>query len=253
MLNKSTDFVTSLAKGLQVIEAFGTDSPRLSITDVANHTGFDRATARRCLLTLHTLGYADYDGKYFSLAIRSLRLGLAGLACMPLTHVVQPWLDKLSDRVGQSCSVSILDGNEIVYVARAAQQRIMSIGLMPGSRLPAHCTSMGHVLLAALPREEARRIIESGDLAPRTPLSMTDADQIMDELERVREQGYALIDQEVEMGLRSIAVALVGHNGQVRAALNVAVAAVQPEAADLIDLYLSELRSVQSGLARVLP
>nr|WP_321459796.1 IclR family transcriptional regulator C-terminal domain-containing protein [uncultured Cohaesibacter sp.] len=253
MSNKSTDFVNSLAKGLQVIEAFDADSPRLSITDVANRTGLDRATARRCLLTLHALGYADYDGKYFTLAIRSLRLGLAGLACLPLTHIVQPWLDKLSQRTGQSCSVSILDGKEIVYVARAAQQRIMSIGLMPGSRLPAHCTSMGRMLLASLPREEARKVVESSDLSPRTPNSLTDTDQIMAEIERVAEQGYALVDQEVEMGLRSLAVALLGHNGQVRAALNVAVAAVQPQAADLIDIYLAELRSIQSGLARTLP
>ncbi|WP_316860584.1 IclR family transcriptional regulator C-terminal domain-containing protein [uncultured Cohaesibacter sp.] len=253
MTNKPTDFVTSLAKGLQVIEAFSADSPRLSITDVAQRTGLDRATARRCLLTLSNLGYADYDGKYFTLAVRSLRLGLAGLASMPLPHIVQPWLDKLSERIGQSCSVSILDGNEIVYVARAAQTRIMSIGLMPGSRLPVHCTSMGRVLLSSLPEEEARSLIESCDLAPRTPYSLTDTDQILEEVALIREQGYALLDQEVEIGLRSIAIGLVGHSGKMCAALNVAVAAVQPQAADLIDAYLPDLRRVQSGLARALP
>ncbi|PLW76582.1 IclR family transcriptional regulator domain-containing protein [Cohaesibacter celericrescens] len=253
MANKPTDFVTSLAKGLQVIEAFGADSPRLCITEVAHRTGLDRATVRRCLLTLHTLGYTDYDGKYFTLALRSLRLGLAGLASMPLPNIVQPWLDKLSDRIGQSCSVSILDGHDIVYVARAAQRRIMSIGLMPGSHLPAHCTSMGRVLLAALPEAEARTIIEESDLVPHTPFSLTDPDLIMDEVARVREQGYAVVDQETELGLRSIGVALIGHRGQVQAALNVAVAAVQPQASDLVEIYLDELHRVQSGLARVLP
>ena len=253
MVNKNPDFVTSLAKGLQVIEAFSADCPRLSITDVARQTGLDRATARRCLLTLHTLGYADYDGKYFTLAVRSLRLGLAGLSSMPLPHIVQPWLDKLSERIGQSCSVSILDGNEIVYIARAAQRRIMSIGLMPGSRLPVHCTSMGRVLLSSLPEEKARSLIESCELVPRTPFSLTDTELILEELARVREQGYALLDQEVEIGLRAIAIGLVGQRGKVCAALNVAVAAVQPDAADLIDIYLPEMRRVQSGLARVLP
>ena len=252
MTNKQTDFVGSFAKGLQVIEAFGVDSPRLSITEVANKTGLDRATARRCLLTLNTLGYADYDGKYFTLALRSLRLGLAGLASMPLPHVVQPWLDKLSDRIGQSCSVSILDGAEIVYVARAAQRRIMSIGLMPGSRLPAHSTSMGRVILASLPEDEARALVESCDLSPKTPFSMTDAELIMKELRAVRDQGYALIDQEVELGLRSIAVPIFNHRNVVQAALNVAVAAVQPQASDLIETYLPDLLRVQSGLARVL-
>ena len=169
---------------------------------------------RRCLLTLSTLGYADYDGKYFTLAVRSLRLGLAGLSSMPLPHIVQPWLDKLSERIGQSCSVSILDGNEIVYVARAAQTRIMSIGLMPGSRLPVHCTSMGRVLVIILPEEEARSLIESCDLAPRTPFSLTDTEQILEEVALIRDSGYSLLDQEVEIGLRSIAIGLTGHRAQ---------------------------------------
>ena len=168
MVNK-TDFIASLAKGLRVIEAFRAESPRLSIAEVAEATGLDRATARRCLLTLHELGYADYDGKFFALTPRILRLGMGALAAMPLAQLVQPWLDQLSERIGQSTSVSILDGTEIVYLARAAQRRVMSIGLMPGSRLPAHCTSMGRVLLAALPEAQARAIVERSDLTPAPP------------------------------------------------------------------------------------
>lgn len=142
MVNK-TDFIASLAKGLKVIEAFRAEQPRLSITEVAEATGLDRATARRCLLTLHELGYADYDGKFFTLTPRVLRLGMGAMAAIPLAQLVQPWLDQLSEQIGQSTSVSILDDTEIVYLARAAQRRVMSIGLMPGSRLPAHCTPNG--------------------------------------------------------------------------------------------------------------
>lgn len=251
MANK-TDIIGSLGKGLQVIEAFGADQPRLSISDVAAATGLDRATARRCLLTLHDLGYADYDGKFFTLTARVLRLGMGALAAMPLAQLVQPWLDQLSDRIGQSTSVSILDGAQIVYLARAAQRRVMSIGLMPGSRLPVHCTSMGRVLLAALPRDQARAIIEACDLTPRTPHSLTDPAEIMARIDATRDQGYAVIDQEVEPGLRSIAVPLYSVHGRVIAALNTGVAAVQSGAGDLTGLYLEPLLKVQEGLRRIL-
>ena len=252
MLNKSTDFIASLAKGLQVLEAFGADQPRLSITDVARETGLDRAATRRCLLTLQELGYANSDGKYFSLTPRVLRLGTGALAAMPLPQIVQPWLDQLSETVGQSASVSILDETEIVYVARAAQKRVMSIGLMPGSRLPAHCTSMGRVLLAALPPAERQKRIDASDLAPRTRFSRTDPEKILAELAAVASQGYALIDQEVELGVRSIAVPLRSMTGQVVAALNIGLGTIHGAAEALVADYLPELLRVQKGLSRVL-
>ncbi|RBP88615.1 IclR family transcriptional regulator [Rhodobacter sp. 140A] len=248
-----TDIIGSLAKGLRVLEAFGAEHPRLSIAETAERTGLDRATARRCLLTLHAEGYADYDGKFFTLTPRVLRLGMGALAALPLAQLVQPWLDQLSERIGQSTSVSILDETEIVYLARAAQRRVMSIGLLPGSRLPAHCTSMGRVLLAALPEPEARAVIDASDLSPRTPFSRTDPEEIIAEIGRVRTQGYALIDQEVELGLRSLAVPLISARGRVVAALNTGVAAVQAEPDALAALYLPALLKVQDGLRRILP
>ena len=130
------DIMGGLAKGLAVIDTFAADRPRQSISDVAAASGLDRATARRCLLTLAHQGYAEWDGKFFTLTPRVLRLGTACLASMPMPAIVQPALDALSDRIGESTSVSILDGAEIVYVARAAQRKVMSIALMPGSRLP---------------------------------------------------------------------------------------------------------------------
>lgn len=252
MLNR-TDFVGSLAKGLRILECFGADRPRLAITEAARATGLDRATARRCLLTLHELGYADYDGKYFTLTPRVLRLGMGALAALPLPQMVQPWLDQLSDRIGHSCSVSILDQTEIVYVARAAQRRVMSVGLMPGSRLPAHCTSMGRVLLAALPEDEARAIIEASDLTPRTPRARTAPDEIMAEIAHVRRQGYALIDQEVELGLRALAVPLENGQHRTMAALNIGLPAIQETADEIVRDYLPMLRKVQEGLRRIIP
>lgn len=252
MVNKPTDIIASLAKGLRVIGCFGAETPRLSIADVAGVTGFDRATARRCLLTLHAEGYADYDGKHFTLTPRILRLGMSALASLPLPQIVQPWLDQLAERIGQSCSVSILDGTEIVYLARAAQKRVMSIGLMPGSRLPAFCTSMGRVLLAALPFEDACAAIDASDLTPRTAMSLTDPDEIMARIAHARAEGYAIIDQEIEDGLRSIAVPVYDSSGEIVAALNSGMAATQADPADLARDYLPALLKVQAGLRRVL-
>mgnify|MGYP003139829818 FL=1 len=251
MANK-TDIIGSLTKGLQVLECFGSDRPRLSIAEVAALTGQDRASARRCLLTLHHIGYATYDGKYFSLTPRVLRLGMGALAALPLPQIVQPWLDQLSDQIGQSCSVSMLDDTEIVYLARAAQRRVMSIGLMPGSRLPAHCTSMGRVLLAALPEQQARAVIDASDLTPRTVHSLHNPAEIMAEIAHVRAQGFAVIDQEVELGLRSLAVPIIDAKGRVVAALNIGMASLHATPTELQDSYLPALLKVQEGLQRVL-
>lgn len=251
-MTNTTDIIGSFAKGLRVLECFGADQPRLAITDVANATGFDRATARRCLLTLHHEGYAAYDGKYFTLTPRVLRLGMGALAALPLPQIVQPWLDQLSEQIGQSCSVSILDETEIVYLARAAQRRVMSIGLMPGSRLPAYCTSMGRVLLAALPEDQARTLIERSDLTPRTVHSLYNPIEIMEEIARVRMQGFAVIDQEIELGLKSLAVPILDGHGRTVAALNTGMAALHASQEAIETTYLPALHKVQDGLRRVL-
>lgn len=246
------DIMGGLAKGLLAIETFTAERPRQTISEVAAASGLDRATARRCLLTLAHHGYADYDGKFFTLTPRVLRLGTACLASMPLPHLVQPLLDELSAQTLESSSVSILDGAEIVYVARAAQRKVMSIGLMPGSRLPAYCTSMGRVLLAALPEAQARALLESTPLVARSPRTLTDPDQIMARLAEVRAQGFALNDQEIELGLRSIAVPLYNTHGKVVAAANIGAAAVQREADALRELFLTPLLDLQQSLRRML-
>ena len=250
MLNKSTDRIASLEKGLRVLECFGDQTPRLTITDVAHQTGLDRATARRCLLTLHGAGYADYDGKFFTLTPRVLRLGMNAISALPLPQIVQPWLDQLTEQIGQSCSVALLDGTEIVYIARAAQKRVMSIGLMPGSRLPAHCTSLGRVLMAALPRDEAMRIVEASDLTPRTPFSITTLDGVMERIDDARARGYAFIDQEVEVGLRSLAIPLRDTRGATVAALNTGMAFTPESREEVVAAFLPKLLTVQAGLER---
>jgi IclR family transcriptional regulator, pca regulon regulatory protein len=249
---KSTDFLGGFAKGLTVIEAFSTERPRLSIAEVAVKTSYDRATARRCLLTLADLGYADYDGKFFRLTPRVLRLGTACLAAMPLPQIVQPWLDKLSTEIGQSTSVSILDDWEIVYVARAAQQRLMSISLMPGSRLPAYCTSMGRVLLAAKPRDEVQDILRRHPPVRHTAHSLHKPADILKALDAARADGFAISDQEIEIGLRSIALPLHDSRNRLVGAINVGVAAVHENAGMLKDLYFDKLKDVQKTIRPLL-
>lgn len=246
------DTMTGLAKGLAVIESFRPDRPRQSISDVAAATGLDRATARRCLLTLAHHGYADWDGKFFTLTPRILRLGTACLAAMPLPQIVQPALDALSEEIGESTSVSILDGTDIVYVARAARQKIMSIALMPGSRLPAYCTSMGRILLAALPETEMRARLGPGPLPARTPHTLTNPETIAARISHARSTGHALIDQEVELGLRSLAIPLLNARGKVVAAVNVGTAATAEPVTALADRCLAPLTAMRDGLRGLL-
>lgn len=252
MAVKQTDMMGGLAKGLRVIEAFTAETPRLSISEAAEITGLDRATTRRCLLTLSKEGYCAYDGKFFTVTPRVLRLGTGCLASMPLPRIVQPWLDQLSEKIGQSTSVAILDDAEIVYVARAAQRKVMSIALMPGSRLPAYCTSLGRVMLAALAEHHVREMLECQPLAARTSHTLHDIEAIMAELALVRRQGYAAVDQEVEQGLRSVAVPLRNARGVVIGALNTGFAASPEPMANVIDAYLPSLLQVSNELKGVL-
>lgn len=246
------DTMGGLAKGLSVIETFTADHPRQSIAEVATASGLDRATARRCLLTLAHLGYADYDGKFFTLTPRVLRLGTACLATMPLPQMVQPWLDRLSETLGESSSVSILDGDEIVYIARASQRKVMSISLMPGSRLPAFCTSMGRVLLAALPEAEVEQRLAMRSLLARTTYTVTNSSDVMARIAAARADGFAIIDQEVELGLRSIAVPILDARGHTVAALNLGVPALTESPSALQTRYLPALKLVQSELRKVI-
>lgn len=214
------NFMASLARGLQVIRAFTEQQPRLTIAEVGRLSGLPRAAARRCLLTLERLGYAGSDGRAFYLTPKILALGYAFLSSTSLPKAVQPFLEQVSETLQESCSAGVLDDDEVVYIARAATRRIMSVGLAVGSRLPAFWTSMGRVLLAHLPPAELRRRLEA--LQPRafTERTITDRAQLARLLEQVRQRGYCIVEQELEIGLRSVAVPVVNASGQVVAAMN---------------------------------
>ena len=249
---RPSDVMQGLAKGLAVIEAFQERSVGLSVSEAAARTGLDRATARRCLLTLQALGYANYDGKYFRLAPRTLRLGHAYTRSASLPASVQPILEDLSEGTGESASVSLLDDTEIIYVARAAQKRVMAINLPPGSRLPAYCSSMGRVLLAALPPAQARDILERSDRRAHTPHTVTDPGALMEILAAVAEQGYAGIDQELELGLCSLSVPLFDSSGRVVAAMNVGANVLRGALPEMIERYLPLMRACQARLRPLL-
>ena len=249
IMNKS-DIVLSLGKALSVLECYSTDTPKLSISEASTLTGLDRAATRRYLISLAHFGYLESDGKFFWPSIKVLRLGISSLSAMPLPQIIQPWLDKLSEELKQSCSVSVLDGDEIVYVARASQKRVMSVGLMPGSRLPAHCTSMGRVLLAFTEESIVDDTLNRTDLTPRTLFSISSIDRLKDELRKVRNEGFCIVDQEVEIGLRSIAIPLYSLQGKVIAALNTGIPSFVAEPRQMKECYLPAMKELQKGVRR---
>ncbi|NAS24752.1 helix-turn-helix domain-containing protein [Herbidospora sp. NEAU-GS84] len=214
------EFVQSLARGLSVIRAFDGSSPELTLSEVARKTGLTRAAARRFLLTLVHLGYVRTDGRLFSLSPRVLELGYAYLSNLSLPDVAFPHLERLVGEVHESASVSVLDDTDIIYVARVPTTRIMRVTIAIGTRFPAHCTSMGRVLLAGLPACDLDAYFARADLVRMTDRTLTSEGELRAVLAEVREQGYALVDQELEDGLRSIAVPVRDRAGRVVAAVN---------------------------------
>ncbi len=242
------DHMAALEKGLAVIECFDAAHDKLTIADVARATELSRAAARRCLLTLAKIGYAEFDGKFFRLTPRVLRLGHAWLASAALPQLVQPFLERLSEETHESSSASLLDGHEIVYIARSAQRRIMSVGLSVGTRLPAFCTSMGRVLLAARDPADARARILAGRPRALTPHTVTDPDRLAAILAEVREQGYCIVDQELELGLISIAMPLINPRGEVVAAFNLSGQVQRSSAEEMAARFLPGMRQLQALL-----
>ena len=218
---RSGDFIQSLERGLAVINAFSRDHPSQTLSEVATRTGLTRATSRRVLLTLEDLGYVARSGRSFSLTPKVLDLGYSYLSSLPVIEVAQPSLERLVDEVHESSSMSVLDRSEIVYVARVPTTRIMSVTLALGSRLPAYPTSMGRVLLAGLTDSELDDYIATTELAALTPHTVTDRRLFRSIVMKVRSDGYSLVDQELEEGVRSIAAPIRNRRGQVIAAMNV--------------------------------
>jgi IclR family transcriptional regulator, pca regulon regulatory protein len=218
---RSSDFVQSLDRGLAVIRAFGPDRERLSLSEVAKVTGLTRAAARRFLLTLVKLGYVRNDGREFSLRPRVLELGYAYLSGLALPEVAAPHLEELVARLHESSSISVLDGHQIVYVARVPTKRIMTVAISVGTRFPAYATSMGRVLLAALPDEEFERYLAEATFERLTSRTVTNPARLRAIVREVAGQGYAIVDQELEEGLRAVAAPIRGAADVGTAAINV--------------------------------
>jgi IclR family transcriptional regulator, pca regulon regulatory protein len=220
---RSSDFVQSLERGLAVIRAFDADHAELTLSDVARATDLTRAAARRFLHTLVDLGYVRTDGRLFALRPRVLELGYSFLSSMSLPELALPHMEQLSATIKESCSVAVLDADDIVYVARVVTRRIMTVAINVGTRFPAYATSMGRVLLAHQPDDWLDHYLSVTQLDPITPKTVTDPAELRRDLERVRAQGYCVVDQELEIGLRSLAVPIRAASGQVIAAMNVSL------------------------------
>lgn len=246
------NFMTSLARGLSVIRAFTEREPNLTIADVARITGLPRAAARRCLLTLERLGYAGTDGRTFFLRPRILALGYSFLSSAPLATILGPVLEGVSRELQESSSAAVMDEDEVLYIARSATKRIMSVGLNVGSRLPAYCTSMGRVLLAHMPEAEVAAHLDRVTLRPFTARTITDRARLLEELKRVRAQGWSLLDQELEIGLRSLAVPLANAGGTVVAAINVSTQAARVDVAEMTERFLPVLQAAASDTRALL-
>lgn len=249
---RDVDRMGGFAKGLSVIEAFGKGQNRLTIAEVARLANLDRASARRCLLTLVEKGFAATDDRYFELTPRILQLGHSYLAAS-LPRLIRPSLTQLADTLRESCSAAVLDGTEVVYIARASHHRIMGAGLHPGSRLPAYCTSLGRVLLAALPDEQAREVLEASDRLPLTNNTLTSVKSLMAELKKVRAQGYSYVDQELELNSRSIAVPLRNFSGEPVAAVTVGLHVSRSSPERVKTEILPAMLEMQAQLAEILP
>lgn len=246
-------FMTSLARGLAVVRAFSDSRKPQTIAQISQKTGIPRAAVRRCLYTLQQLGYVDAEHNNFSLRPKVLTLGYSYLSSTPLTVSSQPYLNNISRELGESSSLAVLDDGEVLYVARAATTRVMSVALNTGSRLPAYCTSLGRVMLAHLSPDELNAYFARTRLKAMTEKTVTTQKRLREILLGVRQSGYAINDEELELGLRSISVPVRGASGQVVAALNVGAQAARVSVERMQQEFLPVLQRGAQELSVLLP
>ncbi|WP_299960444.1 IclR family transcriptional regulator C-terminal domain-containing protein [uncultured Modestobacter sp.] len=220
--DRDVDFIQSLARGLSVIKAFGAESPALTLSDVARATGLTRAAARRSVLTLQQLGYVRAEGALFALTPKVLELGHAYLSGLTIPQVANPHLKRLMRETGETASLSVLDGDHVVHVARVPAGGVITVAINVGARFPAYATAMGRVLLAGLDDASLGEYLARVQLEPRTPYTVRDVAALREVLEGVRRDGYCLADQELSIGLRAIAAPVRDVDGRVVAAANIA-------------------------------
>lgn len=236
-----SDHVQSLARGLAVLRSFSATAPRQTLADVARATGLTRATVRRVLHTLVDLGYARSDGKLFELTPQVLDIGYSFVASLNLSELVQPELERLSEELGESTSVSVLDDTDIVYVARVPTKRIMTVAIGLGSRFPAYQTSMGRVLLAELDDDRIADVFARSRRDTVTAHTVVDLDGLLTAVAVVRARGWSMVDQELEVGVRSIAAPIHDASGRTIAAVNVSTQVARTDVDDLIGDFVPAL------------
>ncbi len=246
------DLVAGLEKGLAVIEAFDQERPRLTISEVAGRTGLTRAAARRYLLTLTHLGFVTQDRKMFALSPKVLRLGQSYMHSARLPRIVEPELHKLAYALKEASSAGVLDGGDVICIAATSAGRVVSPTLQPGARVPAYCAANGRVMLAALPQAEVDEWIARQQLTPLTPHTITHPERLRIEIARARALGYACIDQELELGLRTVAVPLRNYRGDVVAAMNISVHASRMSMDQMVEHCLPPLLQAQAHLRMLL-
>lgn len=245
-------YVQSFARGLEVIRSFSATAPQQTLSEVAAATGLTRAGARRILLTLQTLGYVDSDGRLFRLTPRILDLGFAYLSSMPIWDLAEPVMEMLVDQVHESCSAAVLDGLDIVYVLRVHTHKIMSTNLGVGSRLPAFWTSLGRTLLAALPEDQLLQKLQELPRKAFTQYTVLDDDTLLARVREARQQGWCLVNQELEEGLISIAAPLKNRAGQTVAALNISGQANRNSVQMMQEQLLPVLLKATQAISRTL-
>jgi IclR family pca regulon transcriptional regulator len=250
--NEDREYVAGLEKGLSIIEAFGIKNKPLTLSEAAEITGHSRASARRSLLTLQKLGYVECDDKLFRLAPRVLRLGHAYLTSTALARTIQPTLEAISERTNESSSFAVLDGSDAVFVARAATRRSLSNGLGLGSRLPAYCAATGRVLLADLDPDEAALRLGRKARQKLTPYTRTDIPTLLSYLSEVRNLGYAISDEELELGVRSLAVPIRDQKGQTIGSISIVSSTSRRSLSNMIDNLLPELERARRMVASLI-
>jgi IclR family transcriptional regulator, pca regulon regulatory protein len=243
------EFMTTLAKGLAVLGAFGRQRPTMTLSEAAQTASLSRAAARRVLRTLTALGYVEQNGHVFSLSPRTVELGFAYLSTQSWVDRAVPLMRALSERLGESCSAAILQGNEIVYVARITARRIMSTALVVGSRLPAFHTALGRAQLGFLDEAEIWRRLMSLKIEGFTPYTITDVHALFDRVKADQEQGFSVIDEELERGLRALAVPVLDRSGQVVTAINLSTHSTRMTRSEMRERFLPELRELAAQIA----
>lgn len=242
------DFVRSVERAFQVVRAFGRDSPSLTLSEVSQRTGLTRASARRFLLTLESLGYVGLEGRRYSLRPKVLDLGFAYLSSVPTFEIVESHMEAMVQQIQESSSASVLDGTDIIYTVRVPTKRIMSIQIEVGTRLPAYATSMGRVLLASLAKDQLDQYFEVAKLERLTPATVADEAQLRAVLGEVRRQGWCMLDQELEVGVRSVAVPLHDASGGAFAAMNISTNATRVPADRLLGELLPLLQKTAAAI-----